>query len=415
LSGSADAQALPAKAADAAALAIGSPAVLARARHALMAGNFAIGCGVMVVAGSLNDLVLSLKVSVAVGGQLISVAAVCMALGAPLLAAALSRWDRRTLLALALAWYALWHAVCALMPSYAALLPPRALAVLGAAVFTPQAAAAITALAPPAERGRAIAFIFLGWSVSSVVGMPVTAWVAETLGWRSAFGLVGALSAIAALWVWRALPSGIRTQPLAWRDWRLALTHPLLIGVVAVTALSSAGQFTVFSYFAPYYRQVLGASAGEVSLLFLWFGAFGLLGNMLVGRGIERLGVARFATAMIGAMALSLLLWPLAAGVAGMALVLVPWALGCFSSNSSQQARLGATAPGLAGASLALNTSAIYVGQAAGSAGGGAWIATRGFEGFSLLALGWMLLAVALSAWLGRKAIAAALPEAAPR
>ena len=378
--------------------------MLARARHALMAGNFAIGCGVMVVAGSLNDLVTSLGVSVAVGGQLISVAAVCMALGAPLLAAALSRWDRRSLLALAMAWYTLWHAVCALMPSYAMLLPPRTLAVLGAAVFTPQAAAAVTALAPPAERGRAIAFIFLGWSVSSVVGMPLMAWVAETLGWRWAFALVALLSAVTGVWVWRALPAGIRTQALSRHDWKLALTHPLLIGVVAVTALSAAGQFTVFSYFAPYYRQVLGASPAQVSLLFLWFGAFGLAGNMLVGRGIDRLGAARFATWMVAAMALSLALWPLAVGVASMALVLVPWALGCFSANSAQQARLGASAPGLAGASMALNTSAIYVGQAAGSAGGGAWLATVGFAGLNGIALAWMLLAVGLSVWLGRRA-----------
>ena len=378
--------------------------MLARARHALMAGNFAIGCGVMVVAGSLNDLVTSLGVSVAVGGQLISVAAVCMALGAPLLAAALSRWDRRSLLALAMAWYTLWHAVCALMPSYATLLPPRTLAVLGAAVFTPQAAAAVTALAPPAERGRAIAFIFLGWSVSSVVGLPLMAWVAETLGWRWAFALVALLSAVTGVWVWRALPAGIRTQALSRHDWKLALTHPLLIGVVAVTALSAAGQFTVFSYFAPYYRQVLGASPAQVSLLFLWFGAFGLAGNMLVGRGIDRLGAARFATWMVAAMALSLALWPLAVGVASMALVLVPWALGCFSANSAQQARLGASAPGLAGASMALNTSAIYVGQAAGSAGGGAWLATVGFAGLNGIALAWMLLAVGLSVWLGRRA-----------
>ena len=384
--------------------AAGDAAVLTRARHALMAGNFAIGCGVMVVAGSLNDLVTSLGVSVAVGGQLISVAAVCMALGAPLLAAAMSRWDRRTLLALAMAWYTVWHAVCALMPSYATLLPPRTLAVLGAAVFTPQAAAAVTALAPPAERGRAIAFIFLGWSVSSVVGMPLMAWVAETLGWRWAFALVALLSAVTGVWVWRALPAGIRTQALSRHDWKLALTHPLLIGVVAVTALSAAGQFTVFSYLAPYYRQVLGASPAQVSLLFLWFGAFGLAGNMLVGRGIDRLGAARFATWMVAAMALSLALWPLAVGVASMALVLVPWALGCFSANSAQQARLGASAPGLAGASMALNTSAIYVGQAAGSAGGGAWLATVGFAGLNGIALAWMLLAVGLSVWLGRRA-----------
>ena len=124
------------------------------ASRALMAGNFAIGCGVMVVAGSLNDLSASLQVSAAVAGQLITAGAVAMGLGAPLLVAALARFDRRWLLTAALLWFAAGHALSALMPNYAALLPVRALAVLGAAVFTPQAAAAIDSSATIANAQR---------------------------------------------------------------------------------------------------------------------------------------------------------------------------------------------------------------------------------------------------------------------
>jgi predicted MFS family arabinose efflux permease len=375
-----------------------------RSSRALMAGNFAIGCGVMVVAGSLNDLVHSLQVSVALGGQLISVAAACMALGAPLLAAVVGRADRRRVLTFALLWYAAGHGLAALAPGYAALLPVRALSVLGAAVFTPQAAAAINVMAPLAERGRAIAFIFLGWSLSSVIGMPLHSYIGETLGWRWAFGGVALLSLVAAGLVWRALPDGLHAAPLSLQSWRTALTHPPLIGVVAVTALCSAGQFTLFSYFAPYYRQVLGASAAEVSFLFLWFGAFGLLGNLLLARWIDRIGAARCATLMIGAMALSLLAWPLATVVAGMALVIMPWALGCFSTNSAQQARLGAAAPALAPALMALNTSALYLGQAVGAAGGGALLAQGGFGRLHWAGLAWLLLAMLLSAVLMRAA-----------
>lgn len=365
---------------------------------ALLAGNFAIGCGVMVTAGALNDLVRSLHVSVAAGGQLITVAAFVMAVGAPLLAAAVSGWDRRRLLTAALVWYALGHGLSALAPGYAWLLPVRAATVLGAAVFTPQAAAAIATLAAPAERGRAITFIFLGWSLSSVIGMPMHAWIGETFGWAVAFGVVALLSAAAALAVWRALPDGIRPAALSRQAWRGTLTHPLLMGVVGVTALSAAGQFTLFSYFAPYYRQVLGADAAGVSFLFLWFGAFGLLGNLLLQRLIDRWGAARCVTVTLGAMAASLLAWPLAASVPAMALLVTPWALGCFASNSAQQARLGGAAPALASALMALNTSAMYLGQAVGAAGGGALLAASGWGRLNLAALGWMLVAIALSA-----------------
>jgi MFS transporter, DHA1 family, inner membrane transport protein len=373
------------------------------ASWALLGGNFVIGCGVMVTAGSLNDLVRSLQVSVALGGQLISSAAAMMAVGAPLLAAAVAGWDRRRLLALTLVWYGVGHALCALMPNYAALLPLRAATVLGAAVFTPQAAAAMAVMVPAAERGRAITFLFLGWSLSSVLGMPLHSYIGEAFGWRWAFALVALLSAGGSMAVWRTLPDGIRPAALSLADWRGTLTHPLLMGVVAVTALSSAGQFTLFSYFAPYYRQVLGADAAGVSGLFLWFGAFGLLGNLVLQRVVDRFGAARCVTAMLGFMAFSLLLWPLAASLPLMALVITPWALGCFSSNSAQQARLGAAAPLLAPALMALNTSAMYLGQAVGAAGGGAWVAARGFAGLQWAALGWMLLAIVLSVLLARR------------
>jgi DHA1 family inner membrane transport protein len=164
------------------------------ARWALLLGNFAIGCGVMVTSGALNDIVRDLQVSVPAGGQLTTVGAIVMGLGAPLLAAAVAGWDRRRLLTLSLLWYALGHLVSAAAPSYAWLLPLRAVSVIGAAVFTPQAAAAINVMTEPAQRGRAITFVFLGWSLASVLGMPLHSYIAETLGWRWAFALVGVMS-----------------------------------------------------------------------------------------------------------------------------------------------------------------------------------------------------------------------------
>ncbi len=374
-----------------------------QARWSLLAGNFAIGCGVMVAAGTLNDLAHSLQVSVALAGQLITVAAFMMALGAPTLAALVAGWDRRRLLALTMLWYAAGHAACALAPDYGRLMPLRALTVLGAAVFTPQAAAAVSALAKPEHRGRAITFIFLGWSLSSVLGMPLSSYVGEAFGWRRAYALVALLSLLSALWVWRALPDGIRPAALSLATWKSTLTHPLLMGMVFVTVFSAAGQFTLFAYFAPYYRQVVGLDPAGISFLFFWFGAFGLLGNVVLQRVVDRVGAATCVTVMLGSMAVSLLAWPLGISLLTMAAVTTPWALGCFSSNSAQQARLGLAAPALAPALMALNTSAMYLGQGIGAGGGGALLAAQGFAPLSWAALGWMLLAIGLSALLAHR------------
>ena len=373
------------------------------ARWSLLFGNFTVGCGVMVAVGTLNDLARSLQVSVAVAGQLVAAAAVVLALGAPLLAALVAGTDRRRLLTASLLWFGIGHALSALVPSYAALLPVRVLSVLGAAVFTPQAAAAVSFMASPQQRGRAITFIFLGWSLASVLGMPISAWVGEALGWRWAFLGVGVLATAGAAWVWCTVPDGVRPAALSRAHWRQVFTHPALIATVAVTALSAAGQFTLSTYFAPYYRQVLGASAAEVSVLFLWFGALGVAGNVLVSRHIDRLGAPLAVALMLGCMAVSLLLWPLATSLPLMVLVIAPWGLGCFAANSAQQARLGLAAPTLAPALIALNSSAMYTGQALGATSGGAMVAQSGYASLHWVGLGWMLAALGLSAWAARR------------
>ena len=376
---------------------------LAPVRWALLFGNFVIGCGVMAVVGVLNDLTASLQVSVARGGQLIAIAAVVMCFGAPLLAGWVGSFDRRRLLAAALLWYAAGHALSALMPSYAALWPMRAATALGAAVFTPQAAAAIGHMAPIAERGRAITFIFIGWSVASIAGMPIASWLGDTFGWRIAFATIALISAGAAIWVYAVMPNGVKPAALTLADWKGVLKNPVLMAMVLVTALSGAGQFTLFSYFAPYYKLALNASTAQISLLFFWFGVFGLIGNALLSRWVDRLGASRSVTLTLGLIALSLLAWPLASGFVGMALVLLPWGLGCFSSNSAQQARLGIAAPAFASALMALNSSAIYLGQAAGASSGGWVIEHGGYAPLNWLGLGWMALAIALSLWAGRQ------------
>jgi predicted MFS family arabinose efflux permease len=378
---------------------------LSRARWALLFGNFVIGCGVFVVAGTLNDISRSLQVSVPLAGQLISIGGAVMCFGAPLLAGWVAGFDRHRLLAWTMLWYAAGHALCALMPSYATLWPLRAATVLGAAVFTPQAAAAMGFMAPPEQRGRAITFIFLGWSVASVLGMPFTAWLGEVHGWRMAFGAVAALSVLAALGVFASLPDGVKPAALSLRAWKEVFTHPVLMLIVLVTALQSAGQFTVFSYMAPYYRQVLQASPAQITLMFAWFGVFGLVGNLLLTRYIDRIGANRAVAVATGLIALSLLLWPLAVGVASMLLVTIPWALGCFSANSGQQARLNAAGPALASALMALNSSAMYLGQALGASGGGWLIAHAGYAPLSWVGLLCLLAALALSMWVARRSM----------
>ncbi|SDJ65110.1 Major Facilitator Superfamily protein [Variovorax sp. OV700] len=150
-----------------------------------------------------------------------------------------------------------------------------------------------------------------------------------------------------------------------------------------------------------------GADPTTLSLMWALFGAFGLVGNMLVNRFIDRAGAGRMVLLTSSLIALSLFLWPWAGTLPWLAAVLVPWGLGCFATNSAQQARLVGLAPALAPGSVALNSSGICIGQAVG-AGLGGWllandaVAWMNWVGFALL-----LLAIGLSVTIERSRRAA--------
>ncbi len=376
---------------------------LPRTLWALMVGNFVIGTGMMAVPGVLSELSLALDVSVPQAGQLITAAAILMGLGAPMLATLVAGWDRRRLLALSLLWYGLLNGACALAPNYASLLPLRVLAMLSPAIFTPQAAASVGLLVPLAQRGRAITFVFLGWSVASVMGMPLAAWIGGELGWRWVFGLVGLMALGSGWWVWRELPGGIRPAALSRQAWTRTLGSAPLMLAVSVTLFAGFGQFMLLSYLAPYFLETLSLRSGTLSLMLLWFGAFGLVGNMAMSRWIDRIGTSSAVLIAAGAMALTMLLWPLGRlGLWQQALVVVPWGLGCFAMNSAQQARLVQMSPALAPATVALNSSGIYGGQALGAALGGVMIAQGQMLQLHHVALALLLASMGLSAWAAR-------------
>lgn len=369
-------------------------------------GNFVVGCGVLVVPGMLDLLAQDLDVSVPTAGSLLSLAAVTMCVGAPLFAAITSRADRRLLLSVSLLVLALGHGACALAPDFETLMAWRPISVLGAAVFTPQVAATLALMVPVERRATAVTSAFVGWSLASVLAMPIGHLLAAGVGWRAGFALVAALGLVSTLVVWRVIPAGLRVAPLSLQSWASVLASARLRWVLWATMAWCAGHFAVMGYITAALREALQASpllqAGLMGLM----GFSGLVGNVLLSRQVARVGADRGARIALGFVFWGLVLWILALSwfasawaVAGAILI---WGLGNFAFTSAQQARLAQSAPHLASASIALNSSSLYAGQAAGAALGATLVAGLGYDALGPVALLIMGLAFLCSVWADR-------------
>lgn len=364
----------------------------------LMLGNFIIGTGVLLPAGLLNDFTADFSISPSRAGLMLFVGGLVVGVGAPLFAALTSRIERRVILTAALLLYAAGHLTAALVSGFELQLFIRAATVVGAAIFTPQAASTVGLLVTPEKRAGAIAFIFIGWSVASVVGIPLGTLLSDMLGWRMVYGAMAGLSTVAAICVWATLKPKLFVTPLSLVAWKETFSSPLLWLVFVVTLLSMSGYFAMFTYIAPMLRDGFTATPAMISIMLATAGFSGVVGNTIASRVVGRFGIDRVIAIALVSLCVGYLGFGLLWGQFVLALIAgVFWGLGSFSSNSLQQSRLVALAPHLAAATVAMNTSVVYLGQAIGSAVGGKIIDAGQMAAMPFVALGFLVLALSLS------------------
>jgi predicted MFS family arabinose efflux permease len=346
------------------------------ARNALLAGNLVTGTAVLGPAGMLPELAAGLDVSIQAAGWLVTFGAIIMCFGSPLMAWATTRIDRRTLLTVTLAVIALGHVASMLAPNYALLLAARLLLLAVAAVYTPQAASTIALLANDKERPGAIAYVFIGWSLAVAAGLPLMTFLAAQFGWRAAYAGVAVLAFAATFLNWVSLPRGLLGEPVSVASWLAIARNRQIVLLLLITILVLSGTFQIFVFIGPLFAELAGAGPQTIGVTIAAMGVIGLLGNVATTRIVGAVGPYRMSIVLVGTMLAGLIVWALGAGsLIAMLLGSALSSVGFAASNSIQQARLSMAAPLLASASIALNTSAIYVGQAIGSAIAGMLIA----------------------------------------
>ena len=339
---------------------------------ALMFGNLVTGCSVLAPAGMLIELSSDLGVTVHAAGLLITFGAVVLCIGSPLTAWLTSRIERRTLLTATLAVLALTNAASAFAPDYASLLIIRLIMLAVGALYTPQAAGTAALIVSPEKRGGTIAYIFLGWSLAAAVGLPLITFLTSRYGWRAAYGGIGIIGALSfVLLAWR-LPAGLIGARVDLKTWTDVGRNRAIIVLLLITTLQMSGQFVVFTFMGPLLTKLTHAGPDAVGLVFAIYGICGFIGVVIASRIVDSWGAYKTSVLFTVLMLTGVTGWALSAGVYPlMACSVAIWGLGFASTNSMQQVRLVVAAPALASASVSLNTSVLYVGQAIGSAIGG--------------------------------------------
>jgi len=377
--------------------------------YLLALASFVAGCDENLVGGILPLVAQGLGVSVSAAGQLTSAFSLTFALCAAPLLALTGRFERRRLLIGALAVFALGNLGAALSPSYALLMLCRIVSAASCALIVVLASTLAASLVEPSHKGRAIGIVFVGISGSLVLGIPLGIVLGDTHGWRAPFLLLAALAALLAPVLGLSLPRFAVRPSLPLSTYLTQLAVPRLALAQAVSVLLIGGHFVLFAYLAPYAAATLGIKGDGLSLLYLGFGAAAVCGGYLGGWLSDRLGAPRALWLIPALFTVVLAALPWASSRLALFLPLMAvWSALSWTISPAVQNYLIQSAPGAADANVGINTSAMHLGVALGSALGGLVIAGPG-----LAVTPWAGAALAALAWLAARCSVAAAQQPA--
>ncbi|NHZ95499.1 MFS transporter [Massilia sp. CCM 8734] len=379
---------------------------------ALTLSAFAIGTTEFVIVGLIPTIAASLGVSVPSAGLLVSLYALGVAIGAPVLTALTGRVPRKHLLLGLMALFTVGNLVAWMAPGYYALMAARVLTGLAHGVFFSIGSTIATSLVSKEKAASAIALMFTGLTVALVTGVPLGTWIGQSFGWQSTFLAVSLLGVIAFIGSYFLVPSQIALSPPASLLTQVAvLRKPRLLLVYAMTTLGYGGTFIAFTYLAPILQEVSGFSASSVSLVMLVYGVSVAFGNIWGGKLADKKGPIKALQIVFALLAAVLLLLTFTASNTWLALgTVLLWGAVAFGNVPGLQVyvvqRAERDAPQAVDVASGLNIAAFNVGIALGAWGGGLIVAYLG-----LMATPWIgaivvvgaLGLTTLAGWLDRR------------
>lgn len=259
---------------------IASPHGLALAQIALGLGGLFIGTGEFAAMGLLPGMAASASVSIPQAGSLISAYALGVVIGAPALAIATARMERRNLLLLLAAIVLIGNLASALATGFLGIAAARFVAGLPHGAYYGTASIVAASMVPPSKRAQAIGRVMLGLAAANLIGVPLTTWLGQSFGWRSAFGVVATGGALLIVMLRTLVPAIEADENASPRTELSAFTSLQIWLTLGVAMIGFGGMFAVYSYITPTLTQETGVSQGVVPRFLALWGLGMVFGNI---------------------------------------------------------------------------------------------------------------------------------------
>ena len=345
----------------------------------LISLSFMLGMSEFIVVGILPDIAAGLKVSEVTVGNLVSLFAFVYAPVTPLGSALSARFPRFATHLTLVGVFLIGNVLCAFAPNYGVLVVARILIALVSGTLVAIAMTYAPDVTTEQYRTKFIAWVFSGFSIASVVGVPVGTWVANTFGWRWAFHLVNVLTVALIVLMVMVLPRNSRIVKIGFLpQFRLFFDRRIQLGVLAVV-FGAAATYVFYTYLTPIMRDEVHVPEQYLSVGLVIFGAACLWSNLYGGkladrgRGVEPLTHIRPIYCAHAVLMASLIVTHWVPGDG--ALLLVVLGMVMYLQNSASQVLYMDVAsqshPGSLNLAASLNSMSFNIGIAVGSAVGG--------------------------------------------
>ncbi|MFS0654505.1 MFS transporter [Bacillus sp. 179-C3.3 HS] len=255
------------------------------ALFALAISAFAIGTTEFISVGLLPMIAADFHVSVSQAGWTVSLYALGVTFGAPILTSLTSTMRRKTLLSSIMLVFLVGNILATIAPTFSVLLVGRVISALSHGVFMSIGSTIAASLVVKEKRASAIALMFTGLTVATVTGVPFGTFLGQVFGWRMSFGIIVIIGLVALIANYFLVPShlkrGIKTT---FKDQAALLKTKRIVLLFLITATGYGGTFVVFTYLSPLLQHVTGLQPETVALMLLLYGIAIAFGNMIGGK-----------------------------------------------------------------------------------------------------------------------------------